>query len=288
MPTPGPPTWHLGVNADIAGYASLIEKAHQDRWLLDPITDHTRLGLDDAYAVQRVLLHRRLARGERQVGWKIGYTSAAMRAQMGVDAPNYGPLTDAMVLADGDVVGDHLVHPQVEPEVLVALARPVPPGAGRTEVAGCVEWAAAALEVVDSVWKGYRFRLEDNTADGSSTAHVVVGDQLPASADLSALTVDLLVDGEVVEIGSTSAALGHPFDAISWLAAELGRRDGALNAGDLVLTGGLTGAHPLEPGSTVAGRFAGRDVSISRRAEAQDHHDAAVPPGPADLGAGGG
>src|ERR1700745_3399635 len=56
------------------------------------------LSLADAYRVQDQVTALRLAGGERRAGWKLGYTSAVMRAQMGIDAPNFGPLTDAMLL----------------------------------------------------------------------------------------------------------------------------------------------------------------------------------------------
>src|SRR5204862_3984171 len=104
----------------------------------------------------------------------------------------------------------------------------------------------ACLEIVDSVWSGYRFTLEDNTADGSSAAWVVVGPPLPVS-DLASLPVELSVDGEVVERGTGAAASGHPAAGVAWLAERLAARGQALEPGDLVITGGLTSAHPLEP-----------------------------------------
>ena len=86
--------------------------------------------------------------------------------------------------------------------------------------------ALACLEIVDSVWSGYRFTLQDNTADGSSAAWVVVGPPLAVS-DLAALPVELSVDGEVVERGTGAAASGHPALGVAWLAeqpAEVARR----------------------------------------------------------------
>ena len=85
--------------------------------------------------------------------------------------------------------------------------------------------ALACLEIVDSVWSGYRFTLEDNTADGSSAAWVVVGPPLAVSdlavSDLAALPVELSVDGEVVERGTGAAASGHPALGVARLAEQL-------------------------------------------------------------------
>jgi 2-keto-4-pentenoate hydratase len=236
--------------------AGAIAEAHRTGVLLDSgCTAH--LDLKEAYAVQEAGLARRIAAGEVLVGWKIGYTSAAMREQMGVDVPNFGPLTDKMVLASGQSVGFGLWQPRVEPEVLVVLGQDVPPSSSRAQVAASVREVRAALEVVDSVWRDYRFRLEDNTADGSSAAHVVVGPILPKGADLASIEVTLQVqDGRELR-ATPKEAMGHPFEAVRWLAAALRSSGRCLRAGDLVLTGGLTAAVPLREGDVVSARFGG-------------------------------
>ena len=131
-------------------------------------------------------------------------------------------------------------------------------------LAACSE-ALACLEVVDSVWSGYRFTLEDNTADGSSAAWVVVGPAVPLD-DLASLPVVLSVDGEIVERGVGAAASGHPAAGVGWLAEQLAARGRALEPADLVITGGLTSARPLEPGHRISASFGhGRySVEISR------------------------
>jgi 2-keto-4-pentenoate hydratase len=228
-----------------------IDEAHRDCRLLDADAAPT-LDLDTAYVVQRLLTARRSARGSRRIGWKLGYTSAAMRAQMGVDQPNLGPLLDAMLVTDGRLpLG--LAQPRVEPEIAVEVAQDGTPGR---------VWAA--LEIVDSVWRGYRFSLELNTADGSSAAGVVLGPELQADV-LDELPVDLERNGQPVASATGAAAMGHPFNAVAWLAGELDRRGERLRAGELVLTGGLTAAVPLNPGDTVGATFGtGRRVEVHR------------------------
>jgi 2-keto-4-pentenoate hydratase len=209
-----------------------------------------------------------MASGARRIGWKLGYTSAAMREQMKVDKPNFGPLLDTMIVAPGSPVPATLVQPRVEPEVAVRLGADLRPDA-----------LLASLEVVDSVWKDYRFRLEDNTADGSSAAGVVLGPLLPdlaGQADPAALPdlpVELIRNGEPVATATAAAAMGNPLAALDWLAQELPRHGRSLSPGDVVITGGLTAAVPLEPGDLVEARFGderhggGVTVRVSRRAE---------------------
>jgi 2-keto-4-pentenoate hydratase len=250
---------------DLARVAGAIDAAHGERRLLDPITDREPLELADAYAVQGELTRLRLARGAHRIGWKLGYTSAAMREQMRVDAPNFGPLLDTMIIQDGSPVPSELVQPRVEPEVAVRLGADLRPDA-----------LLAALEVVDSVWRDYRFRLEDNTADGSSAAGVVLGPllpDLPDAAALPALPVQLIRNGEPVATATAAAAMGSPLVALAWLAEELPRHGESLSPGDVVITGGLTAAVPLERGDLVEARFGdqrngvGVTVRVSRSAE---------------------
>lgn len=219
------------------------------------------LSMATAYAIQDELTAARIARGEHVVGWKLGYTSLAMRAQMGIDGPNRGPLTDAMLLVSGSAVPAAAIQPRVEPEIGLRLERPVPAGASIEEALACCSAAYACLEVVDSIWRDYAFSLTDNTADGSSAAWVVVGPPVPMD-DLATMPVVLTVDGTPVAAATGAAAGGHPAAGVAWLANELADARRGLEAGDLVITGGLTPAYPLT--GTITARF-GADIEVSIR-----------------------
>ncbi len=250
--------------------AAAIWQARREGRLLDPDAVLGRLDLDAAFGVQRHLVALRVAAGEQVVGWKLGYTSEVMRRQMGVDRPNFGPLTDAMVLPDGGVVAAHLVQPRVEPEVAVRLARPLAPrpeGVTRADVAASLATAHACLEVVHSTWVDYRFTLEQNTADNSSAGQLVLGPELPLDA-LDEVEVSLADGTAELGCGRGADAFGHPLDAVAWLATQLSARGDELRAGDIVLTGGLTRAWPLEPGGRLTARFqpvGGEAVEVSVR-----------------------
>lgn len=245
----------------------MLHDARQAGRTLDvPLTAELALSLDDAYRIQEAGTALRLARGERVVGWKLGYTSLAMREQMGIASPNFGPLTDAMLLRSGAAVPPTALQPRVEPEIGLRLRRRLSGRCTIEEVLDACSAAVACLEVVDSVWTGYRFRIEDNTADGSSAAWVVVGDELPLD-DLPSVPVTMSVDGVEVARATGAAAGGHPALGVAWLAEQLAGRGQALEPGDLVITGGLTAAHPLAPGTTIAADHRrNRAVSATRSA----------------------
>ena len=227
--------------SEILELAAIIDSAHRDRRLLDA-TAQGPLDLSTAYAVQRELTALRMSRGATRIGFKLGYTSEAMREQMHVDKPNHGPLLDTMRITDGCVPAT-LIHPRVEPEVALVLGADLRP----------VE-ARAALEVVDSIWRDYRFTLELNTADGSSAAGLVLGPPL-ALAALDTLGVRLMCNGDIVAEGTGAAAMGHPVRALEWLRRELAVDGVALRPGDVVITGGLTAAIPMGHGDVVTAEF---------------------------------
>ncbi|MEV7278666.1 fumarylacetoacetate hydrolase family protein [Streptomyces sp. NPDC093111] len=204
----------------------------------------------EAYAVQGALVARRLARGERLTGFKLGFTSVAKMRQMGVSDLIHGRLTDRMEVPDGgrlDVSG--LIHPRVEPEVAFLLGDRLVPGGDPMAAVAAV---APALEVIDSRYDGFRFSLPEVIADNTSAAHYAVG-AWRAPRELGGLGVLLELDGRTVETGSTAAILGHPLRALA-AAARLG---GPLEPGTVILAGAATAAVPLPPGTYVRATVAG-------------------------------
>lgn len=256
-----------GADAELGLLADELWTARCERRTLDVEELIARRGrdwsMDDAYLVQEMLTQRRRDRGERPVGWKLGYTSIAMRAQMNIGEPNFGPLTDAMLLGNGDAVPSTVMQPRVEPEIAVRLEVGLGPDPSPDEVAASVDTAFGCLEVVDSVWADYRFRIEHNTADGSSAAYVVLGGAIAADA-LSTVSVRFRRNGDDVAIATGAAASGDPLIGIAWLARQLASTGRRLSAGEIVITGGLTAAVPLDPGDHVEAVF-DDDVVVSCR-----------------------
>ena len=160
------------------GRQARCERGAMRGWLRPDLRRRRRSTSTMPTLIQQAGTELRLARGEVVVGWKLGYTSLAMRAQMGIEHPNFGPLTDAMLLGHDEAVSTSLLQPRVEPEIGLRFARSLSGTVSLDDVLSAVDKAFACLEVVDSVYPDYRFRLEDNTADGSSAAQVAVGPAL--------------------------------------------------------------------------------------------------------------
>ncbi|WP_370328049.1 2-keto-4-pentenoate hydratase [Euzebya sp.] len=242
------------VTLDIDAAAAELHRARLGRTPVRPLSE--RVGawdLDAAYRVQAVGMALREADGERVVGGKLGFTSAAMRRAMGVASPNYGWLTDAMWLRDGVVALDRFIHPKVEPEIAFLLGRDLDGAVDVEAVLVATEAVAPCLEVVDSRYVGFRFGALDNIADDSSAGGVALGDPVPLD-DIDLRLVGVVVsDGdEVVHTAAGAAAHGHPAAAVAWMA---GAADQPLRAGMWVISGGLTGPVDLTPGAVVTAEF---------------------------------
>ncbi|UCZ92219.1 MULTISPECIES: 2-keto-4-pentenoate hydratase [Gordonia] len=217
------------------------------------------LTLDVAYAAQDIALADRRSRGETVTGIKLGLTSRAKQKQMGVDEPSVAWLTDAMVLPAGlPVPRERLIHPRAEPEIAFVLGRPLTgPGVTAATALAAVDYAMAAIEIIDSRYSGFKFTLEDAVADNNSSGVYVTGPVIRDIADVDfGLEACLLeVDGDIVATATGSAVLGHPAEALAFAANTFGARGVTLEAGWVVLTGGMTDAVPVEPGSRVAAHF---------------------------------
>ncbi len=247
-----------GWDIDRAAEALLAcEDARADR---HPITDEwPELDIDTAYRVQDETLRRRLARGERLIGVKLGLTSRAKQQRMGIDSPLTAWLTDAMVLPAGEPVPQgRLIHPRVEPEIVFVMKdRLAGPGVTAPRALAAVGSVLGGAEVIDSRYRDFRFTLPDVIADNASSGAYLTGPVAadPHAVDLAMEAVLVEVDGRIADSATGAAVQGHPAEALALAANDLGRRGHAIEPGWVVLTGGMTDAVPAPPGARIACHF---------------------------------
>lgn len=232
----------------IPSTGELAHMLHTARLARSPIGQPPAGALDigAAYAVQAQGIALRVAEGERPTGFKMGFTSRAKMAQMGVHEMIIGLLTDAMQVADGGTLARAAaIHPRVEPEIAFLLKRDLAevPHAGL--LVGAVDAAAPALEVIDSRYAGFRFALPDVIADNTSAFGYAIGPWQPVPSALDNLGIALRLDGRDRQFGSSAAILGNPWRALE-AAWQLARRHGLRNApGSILLAGAATAAEAL-------------------------------------------
>ncbi|SEK52264.1 2-keto-4-pentenoate hydratase [Rhodococcus maanshanensis] len=229
---------------DIEGLCDRLDRAQRTVTDTPSLADSHEVDIDDAYRIQNALIGRRLGRGESIVGVKLGFTSKAKMAQMGVSDVIVGQLTDAMRIEDGgDVDLTRFIHPKIEPEIAYRLARDVDPGDPAVDVVSCVDAVAPAMEIIDSRYRDFRFTYTDVVADNTSAAGYVIG-PWQRMQDVDDREVRLEVGADAV-LGSTSAILGDPVRALHALVDMARRRAIPLRAGQVVLAGAATAAVAL-------------------------------------------
>ena len=234
-------------------YAEFLDRAAAEARAVPQITHgNSALTVADAYAIQDLSVKRRLARGEKRIGMKMGLTSRAKMLQVGVSEMAWGRLTDAMLIEEGSTISRaRYVHPRVEPEVAFLLKRSLVGIVTAAQALAAVEAVAPAMELIDSRYENFKFALIDVVADNTSSSGLVVGPWNDPMQDLSNLGVWVEVDGQVVEVGSTAAILGHPLRSLVAAARLVAEAGETINAGDIVMAGGITAAPTLVPGQVV-------------------------------------
>ena len=224
---------------------------------IEPLsTRHPSLTIEDAYAIQQHLLARRIAQGERVIGKKkIGVTSEAVMNMLGVFQPDFGWLTDGMVYNEGEAIpASSLIQPKAEGEIAFLLKKTLKgPGVTAADVIAATQGVMTCFEIVDSRIRDWKIKIQDTVADNASCGVFVLGDRLvdPRDVDLGTCGMVLEKNGEIVATGAGAAALGHPANAVAWLANTLGALGIALEAGEVILSGSLAAMVPVKAGDNL-------------------------------------
>jgi len=242
--------------------ADALVVAERERKALPPFTDdHPDFDVEAAYEAQRLFVLAKADAGDAIVGAKLGLTSRAKQQAMNVDAPLYGTVTASMLAPYGQPLDlTALIHPRVEPEIAFLLGRDLTGPATVTSVLAATEAVFAAVDVLDSRYQDFRFRLPDVVADNASAGLFLLGPQARRPGELEDLRLTGCVvrgDGDVVYTAAGAAVMGHPAASVAWLANRLAERGERLPAGSLVFSGGLTAPVPLRAGHSVSAEFDG-------------------------------
>ena len=243
------------------GHAEALLAAYDAAAMLPLITTgQPAFALDDAFAVADALRSLRVARGERPVGYKIGFTNRSIWARYGVHAPIWGPVwnTTLEYADDGEtsVSVAPFVQPRLEPEIVFGFARSPRAGMSEAQLAATIDWVAHGFEIVHTHFAEWRFQLPDCFADFALHGRLIVGRKVPMrtfadpARELAAVHVALHRDGELIDEGDATVVLDGPLSALRiWVDAMAAQpQHWAIHPGDVVTTGTITDAAPMLPG----------------------------------------
>jgi 2-keto-4-pentenoate hydratase len=231
---------------------------HTRRRSFYPAEWKSRLTIAQAYQVQLGLLDRYRAHGERQAGWKVGLTAPVIQAQFGVHEPVLGFLLESGHRDTGAVFRhDELIQPGFENELCLTVGAPLQgPGVTAARARAAVTAVQPAFEIIEG--RGdFRADLALALTDNSQQKAFVTGpaSPLPAGWAPPDTTVEVLVNGRLVERAVGSERTGDALGAVAWLAnklAELGRR---IEAGHRIMSGSFTKQYPIARGDRIEARF---------------------------------
>ena len=217
--------------------------------------------VDDAYDIAEEIRRLRIARGERPLGYKIGFTNRGIWDRYGVHEPIWAPVWDRTVESFDDrgeavVSLAPFVQPRLEPEVMFGLAAAPRAGMTEAELAACIEWVAHGCEIVHTHFDAWRFRVADTVVDFGLHGRLFVGRRVPIARfanpgpELAGLRVTLSCDGRDIETGRADIVLGGPLTALRlWVDAMSAQpQQWPIRAGDIVSTGTITDAAPMRAG----------------------------------------
>jgi len=243
----------------IVEFAQELVAAEDERKPIDPITERAELSIEDAYKIQLEIIKMKTGRGEKVVGKKIGLTSKRMQQAIGVYQPDFGHITDKMIIAEGYPIPlSELIQPKIEVEIAFILKDDlIGPGVTAAEVLRCTMGFLPAFEVIDSRIKGWKIKIQDTIADNASIGRVILGSPLSNlyGIDLRSVGVVVRKNGEVIETAAGAAVLGNPLESVAWLANKLSEHGVNPSAGEIVLSGSLIAPIEIKLGDVIQAEF---------------------------------
>lgn len=241
------------MNMDKKELAMMLVKA-QETAIPVPEKYRQQFTVEEAYSVQELVREERERQGHKVIGKKIGFTSKAMREQFNFDQPDYGNLFLDQSYATGSAIDvSKFVAPRAEGEIAFVLKEDLSgPGVTSADVLRATEGVMACLEFIDSRWD-FKFEVVDSIADNGGCGGFLLGSKLVKldGLDLRYIAMFVKKNGELISSGTGVEVLGDPLNAVAWLANKLAEHGTHLKAGDVILSGALTGAVPVAKGDVL-------------------------------------
>jgi 2-keto-4-pentenoate hydratase len=222
---------------------------------------HAPSSIDDAYAIQEALLRLLAPTNGPVAGYKIGLTTAIMQEKLGVNAPIAGGILARTIQhSPGTARAADYVHLGVECEIAFQLQTELSAARApfdRDTVAGAIGAAMPAFELIDDRHADFAQlanQVSSLVAANVFNAGIVLGPPVAEwrAIDLVAVRGTLRTNGIVAGEGRGSDVMGHPLEAVAWLANMLATRGRSLPAGMTIMTGSIVDLQAPAPGDVMS------------------------------------
>ncbi len=215
---------------------------------------YPEMGVEDAYAIQRILVNQKIFAGNETIGWKVASPSNSIQNMHNIDLLNSGILLSNMEFAHGSAVKyNQFIRPHIGVNIAFIMKTDlIGADINRDDVIAATQFVAPALEILDTriicqdPITGTVPKVFDTIADNAGNAGIVLGQQrhAPDAFDLRWVGAILKCNEIVEETGLGAGMLDDPVESIVWLAKRLAQHDQHIKAGELVLSGSFT--RPVE------------------------------------------
>lgn len=211
------------------------------------------LSLEEAYVIQEALIQLKRVEGHQVLAPKIGITSKREQDSKEIGTPIYGYIFNEME-ENGTIYRSDYIHPRIEAEIGIILSEDLY-GVDITceDVMNNIAYIFSAVDIIDSRYEDFEFKISDIVADNSSASGFVFSHERlsPDKVDLMKEEVIVRVNGEIKETGSSTNVFEHPANSVAMLARLLGNKGQGIRKNVPILTGGLTKAIEIDTGDVV-------------------------------------
>ncbi len=240
----------------VQSIAKTLDNAAKEATAVPQVSLSQTIDLQDSYDIQEQSINHRLTRGEKLVGYKLGFTSKAKMEQMGVHEIIWGRLTDKMqYFHEGKLDRSHFIHPRIEPEIAFLVSKDIDQPLTRDNYMEYLGGVAGALEIIDSRYENFKFSLEDVIADNCSSSGFVIGTWLDPLQTVQDLAIKLEINGTVSQEGNSKAILGNPMESFIEMTRLAQKYNTKIKKDHIILAGAATSAVYINSGDEIIGHF---------------------------------
>jgi 2-keto-4-pentenoate hydratase len=236
---------------------AIVEAHRSGRMVPNPSTTDANLTVAGAYKIQEEVVGLEEKKLGPRVGFKAGLTGEAAQKKFGVTEPAYGVLMKEMMLEPGAVItASNYRRLFIEVEIALFIGKDITRAlADEDEAKAAIEAVASAIELPDiRLADMKKLKGSDIIADNVGAAVVIIGPKIGLSdlADIDSIAIGLDKDGQTINQGQATDALGGQFKALMWLSKAITSRGGEIKKGQFVITGALGKMLPAKPGKYIA------------------------------------
>ena len=223
---------------------AFVDAFYTKNWHTEQAFSLHSLSVSESYQVQAMVAHKRIALGERMVGYKVGCTSDAIRRQFGISEPICARLFEPHVTSENRPLDwNAYANCAIEPEMAIMIGADLYGEHLSDEELICsIEYVSVGVELHDyTFWHGAP-SMQELICSGGIHAGLVVGhEKVPATAlSFSEELFSVYKNDCLVTASPASEIMGGPLESLRWLVGFLTKKGDYLQAGCWVIPGSPT------------------------------------------------